>query len=268
MRYFFAGRRRLRKTFLDKFIFLFLDYDGTLTPLVDKPQDADLSLEARELLRRLKDTARCKIAIASGRKLEDIKNRIGIEGIIYVGNHGLEIEGPQIKFKSPVSSLYTGRLQKIKVDLGAKISSVRGAFIEDKGLSLSLHYRQVAQKDMQSLKKIFDTSVSAYSARDEIRIRRGKMVFEIRPPVNWDKGKAALWLLARQRFMLKDKIGVIPFYLGDDVTDEDAFKALKDKGITVRVGEGEDSYAKYYVKDTHEVFRLLEEIEKALVSYE
>ena len=91
------------------------------------------------------------------------------------------------------------------------------------------------------------------------------MVFEIQPPVEWDKGKVTLWLLARQNFALKEKVEVVPLYIGDDVTDEDAFRALGDKGITVRVGESEGSRAEYYLKNTDEVFLLLKDI-KGIVS--
>lgn len=266
MRYLFEEWGRLKKTLSDKFIFLFLDYDGTLTPLVDNPQEAHLPSEIRELLRKLNDAPRCKIVIASGRKLEDLKKRVGLEGVLYVGNHGLEIEGTKINFKSPLSLHYIEALQGIKKDLASKIiSAINGAFIEDKGLALTLHYRLVDKKDIPRLRDLFHQAMVTYLEKDKIRLKDAKMAFEIRPPVAWDKGKVALWLLARQHFMLKDKINVLPLYIGDDVTDEDAFKALKNKGVTVRVDGGAGSSAKYFVKDTSEVFRLLEEIEKVLV---
>lgn len=266
MRYLFSCWQELRKGLSRKFIFLFLDYDGTLVPIVDIPNQAVLSSETRELLKKLRDSARCKIAIISGRKLEDVKDRVGLEGVIYAGNHGLEIEGPKIKFKSPVSSGYLRLLQRIKGDLKRKISSFSGAFIEDKGLTLSLHYRQADEKDIPQLKTIFHETIICHLVKDDLRIKPGKKVLEIMPSVNWDKGKVALWLLARQRFALKDNAGVIPLYIGDDVTDDDAFRVFKDKGITVLVGDPfEDSRAKYYVKNTDEVSRLLKDI-KGMVS--
>ena len=265
MKHLFSDQAELRRRLLDKFIFLFLDYDGTLARIADRPEQACLPSRAKELLKELRDCARCKIAIISGRGLEDIKSRVGLEGIIYAGNHGLEIEGPKIKFKSPVSSSYMSLLRKIKDDLEEKIPSVPGAFIEDKGLALSLHYRQANKRDISALKAIFDEIVYAYSAKDKIRVKTGKMVFEIQPPVKWDKGKVTLWLLARQNFALKEKVEVVPLYIGDDVTDEDAFRALGDKGITVRVGELEGSRAKYYLKDTNEVFMLLKDIKRIVL---
>ncbi len=260
MKYLFSVWQELKEQLAGKFIFLFLDYDGTLSPIVDSPDQAVLSLKARELLKNLRDCPRCKIAIISGRKLEDIRSSVGIEGIIYAGNHGLEIEGPKIRFRSLVPSGYLKLLQRIKAELERGISPFAGAFIEDKGLILSLHYRQVDKKDIQGLKLIFDKTVSVYFAKDRIRVKAGKMVFEIQPPVAWNKGKAALWLLARQSFALKGKPNIIPLYIGDDVTDEDAFKAFENRGITVRIGETEDSRAKYYLKSTDEVFTLLKDI--------
>lgn len=265
MEYLFRSLRDVKRELLNKFLFLFLDYDGTLTALADSPAQAILSSETKELLKKLRDAARCKIAITSGRKLEDIKKRIGLKGLIYIGNHGLEIEGPKVSFKSPLSLHYIEILQKIKKDLAGRISSIKGAFIEDKGLALALHYRLVDKKDIPRLKTFFRQAMITYLVKDKIHLKTAKAAFEIRPPAHWDKGKVALWLLARQHFMLKEKINVLPLYIGDDVTDEDAFRVLQNKGITIRVGEAKDSYAKYYVKDTHEVFRLLEELGKALL---
>ena len=265
MKYLFSVWQELKEQLSGKSVFLFLDYDGTLAPIADSPNQAVLSSETRGLLQGLRDCPRCKIAIISGRKLEDIRSRVGIEGIIYAGNHGLEIEGPKIRFRSLVTLGYLKILQRKKAELERGISPFVGAFIEDKGLILSLHCRQADKKDIQGLKLTFDKTVSVYSAKDKIRVKTGKMVFEIQPPVAWDKGKAALWLLARQSFALKGKPDVIPLYIGDDVTDEDAFKAFENRGITVCVGESAGSRAKYYLKNTEEVFMLLKEI-KGLVS--
>ena len=269
MEYLFSVWKELKKQLCGKFIFLFLDYDGTLASIAETPEKAAITAKNKETLAALLRAPQCRIAIISGRRLEDIKNRIGLEGIIYVGNHGLEIEGPKIKFKSRIPSDYTNLLQNLKSDLQGEFASVKGVVIEDKGLGLSLHYRQAPVDDIPNVKAIFQEIISAPLKENKIRIKSAKMALEIRPPMSWDKGKVALWFLARQRFVLKDKTSVIPLYIGDDVSDEDAFKALKDKGITIRVGgpppPPEDSYAKYYVKDTLEVFRLLEEIEKTSV---
>ncbi len=243
----------------DKFIFLFLDYDGTLTPIVETPDKAVISQEAKELLKKLSKNHDCKIAIISGRSLNDVKNIAGIKDIIYVGNHGLEVEGPKIRFKSSVSPGLKRILRHINNELYGKLSKMRGVFIEDKGLTLSIHYRLVDRKDISLVNNIFTETTQPYILQNKIRISCGKKVYEIRPPVEWDKGKVVLWLLARQQFANGiDK--VLPIYIGDDVTDEDAFKAVKNKGLTVFVGKPKKSYAQYYLKNTSEVMQFLRQL--------
>lgn len=253
---------------------LFLDYDGTLTPIVETPNQAIIPSETKDLLEQLSRKPKCKLAIISGRALKDIKNIVGIKNIIYAGNHGLEIEGPKIKFAIPVSPDYRAILKKIKKSLNIKISSISGAFIEDKGLSLSLHYRLTDKKDIPLLKGIFSKVVSPYLGRnksqepqpnlvswDNIRIKSGKMVLEIGPAVKWDKGKVVLWLSAKQKAVLNRK-SIIPIYIGDDRTDEDAFKAIKNKGLSIFVGKPKHSQSNYYLKNTREVVEFLKQILK------
>jgi len=256
MDYLLDNWEELKKRLKDKYIFVFLDYDGTLTPIVNTPQKAIISASVRLLLRKLSDNSRLKLAFISGRTLEDIKNKIRLKNVIYSGNHGLEIEGPKIKFEPLGLPKYRTILERIKNDLQEKMSSIRGAFLEDKGLSLSLHYRLVDKKQIPHVKTIFHETVILYLVRNKIKIKSGKMVLEVRPPTEWDKGKVVLWLLARQQFALGDK-GVFPVYIGDDVTDEDAFKVLKRRGLTVFVGKPGNSKAEYYLKNTKEVARFL-----------
>jgi trehalose 6-phosphate phosphatase len=168
----------------------------------------------------------------------------------------LEIEGPKIKFESQLSPRIKSIIRRIYEDAVSKLSKIKGVLIEDKGLTISVHYRLVDKKDIQEFLSIFAEITDPYIVRDKIRINSGKKVYEIRPPVMWDKGKIVLWLLARQHFFLeKDKI--LPIYIGDDVTDEDAFKVLKKKGLTVFVGEQGNSEAQYYLKTTEEVTEFL-----------
>ena len=125
---------KLKDSLKDKFIFLFLDYDGTLTPIVESPDKAIISRKTMEILKGLSKNPHCRVAIISGRALKDIKNKIGLEGIIYAGNHGLEIDGPKIKFKTPVSSGYMMILKKIKAVLKKRArqdSKIQNNFIAD-----------------------------------------------------------------------------------------------------------------------------------------
>ncbi|MBU4346356.1 MAG: trehalose-phosphatase [Candidatus Omnitrophica bacterium] len=259
MKYLFAHWDSFKKKLDNKYIILFLDYDGTLTPIVNSPAQAVIPVKIKELLSRLSQNPGCKLAIISGRALGDIKKMVGLENIIYAGNHGLELEGPKIRFQSPIRMRFKAFLKQIKNGLTKKLSSIKGVLIEDKGLSLSIHYRLVNKKKIALLKNILHKTIISYLARKRIKTKAGKMVLEITPPVKWDKGKVVLWLLARQRIFTAGK-PFMPVYVGDDKTDEDAFKVLKDKGLAIFVGRPRKSHAGYYLKNTQETARFLKKI--------
>jgi len=254
--YLFTKLNQIKKLLGGKFILLLLDYDGTLTPIVGTPGEATISKRTRALLEKLSSSPDCKIGVISGRKLEDLKKIIGLEDIIYAGNHGLEIEGPKIKFESQIPPQLKLIIRNIAADIQKRLADIKGVLIEDKGLTLSIHYRLVSKKDMPALKKVVTEVTSSYLASDKIKVNSGKKVYEIKPPIKWDKGKVALWLLARQQFFSGAK-DVLPVYLGDDLTDEDAFAALKKRGLTVFVGRPGNSQADYYLKNTEEVTKFL-----------
>lgn len=244
----------------NRVVFLFLDYDGTLVPIADTPDKASLSAEGREILGKIADNAEMRVAVISGRPLSDIKKMVGIEGIIYAGNHGLEIEGPRIKFTRPFSLKYRSILERIKKEISLELARFRGALLEDKGLSLSIHYRLVDGRKVPLLKAATHGVVAPYLVRKKIKIKPGKKVIEIRPPVEWDKGKVALWLMAGAEFAARGR-SVLPVYIGDDISDEDAFGVLKNKGFTVFVGNPRGkSRAEYYLKDTREVWEFLKKV--------
>ncbi|MEK6528236.1 MAG: trehalose-phosphatase [Nitrospirota bacterium] len=256
MEYLFSQKEKLQDILSDKFILLFLDYDGTLAPIVESPTLATLSKENKGLLKKISEEPNCSLAIISGRSLGDIQSTVGLKGIIYAGNHGLEIDGPKIKFENQISPRLKLIIRHVYKDMVNKLSKINGVLIEDKGLVISVHYRLVAEKDIQELLSIFTEITDPHVVRDKIRIDSGKKVYEVKPPVKWDKGKVVLWFLARQQFNSEGK-NVLPIYIGDDVTDEDAFKALKNKGLTVFVGEPGNSEADYYLKNTEEVTKFL-----------
>jgi len=256
MKYLFSRFNKIKKLFNNKFILLLLDYDGTLTPIVKTPGKAILHKKAKELLRKLSRIPYCKISIISGRGLEDIKKMVGVKGIVYAGNHGLEIGGPEIKFESQVPLRLKSIIRNIVADMQRRLLGIKGALIEDKGLTLSIHYRLVNRKDLPAFKKVISEVINPYVAHGKIKVNEGKKVYEIKPPVEWNKGKVVLWLLARQQFISGVK-NVLPIYIGDDLTDEDAFKALKREGLTVFVGKPGYSKADYYLKGTEEVGKFL-----------
>lgn len=259
-KYFFLGPGRIKKIIKNRFIYLFLDYDGTLAPIVSTPGKAIMPQKTKKALRRLSGISCCKVAVITGRSLSDIQKKIGLKGnIVYVGNHGFEIKGPKINFKSPVPAGYRSTLDEIKQKLQKALSGIKGILIEDKGFSLSLHYRLAGEKDIQKIKTEFYATLVPYEVRNGAKVKTGKKVFEIRPPMDWDKGKVVLWLLARQKFLLgKKKKDILPIYIGDDVTDEDAFGALKGRGLTIRVGKLKNSRARYYLENTDEASGFLD----------
>lgn len=243
----------------EKNVILFLDYDGTLAPIAPNPSQAILPQENKELLERLVKIPRYQVVIISGRALVDLKQMVAIEGIIYIGNHGWQIEGSSMHFESLIPVQISSIMQKIKYELITELSEIQGAFMEDKGVTLSVHYRLVARDKELLVRRIFDHICRPYQRLNMIRIQAGKKVLEIRPPIEWDKGKAALWLLRKQE-ILKGKGSTLSIYIGDDSTDEDAFEALRHIGITVYVGQSRSSASQYFLEGPQEVTEFLKHL--------
>ncbi len=259
MKYLFKDWKRIAKAAAAKEVMLFLDYDGTLTPMAPTPSQALIPPQVRKTLLEFSRTPGCSLAVVSGRALADIRKMVGVPGIFYVGNHGLEIEGPDISFENLMTPDTRVVMGKIKADLEQRISGIPGAFLEDKHFTLSLHYRLAEEKKEPVVRKIFTQVCRPLARGKKIKVSFGKKVLEVRPPFVWDKGNAVSWLLAKRRYAAKGK-EILPFGVGDDVTDEDVFKALKGKGITVVVGKGRRSVARYYVENPAEVHRLIVKI--------
>ena len=261
--YIFSSLEGIKKSLRNKFVYLLLDYDGTLSPIARTPAEAHMPDRAKELLLKLSKTPNCRIAIISGRSLSDISKRVGVKGIVYVGNHGFEIKGPKIKFKSLVSRRYRKVLKEIKTKLKKDLSPFKGVFIEDKGYCLTLHYRLANENDIPAIVSKFYFATFIDEFRKNIQTKFGKMTREIRPPILWNKGMTALWLLEQQSSVLKGKdMRVMPIYIGDDLTDEDAFQVLRNKGLTIFVGKPKSTQARFYLKDNQEVEKFLELILK------
>ncbi len=237
-------------------LLLLLDYDGTLTPIVERPQDAVLSEDMRKVLVELSRIY--LIGIISGRSLADIKKMVGIDGIYYSGNHGFELSGPSVELTKEEARRARPTILKICSAMRARSARFEGMIVEDKGLTASIHYRMVAKEKVQELKELFNELVGPSIKDGTIRITQGKKVLEIRPNVDWDKGRAVEWIM---NVVSKRKGKVYPVYVGDDITDEDAFLVLKGKGLTVLVAqEGGKSNAEYYLRNTEEVGRFLRKL--------
>lgn len=232
-------------------IFLFLDYDGTLTPIVDSPEKAVMSEDMRSLIIRLKEII--SVAIVSGRSLDDLLNLVKIEKMIYAGNHGAEIwDGNKLVIGQQLTNSKQV-LKKIINELKESLSSVQGAIVEDKGITASIHFRMVDDRDLCKLFDIFWSTADSYKGL--FRITSGKKVLEIRPYGIWNKGDAVKWIW--ENFGKKR----VPIYIGDDTTDEDAFKVIKGKGIGICIGRSLNT--DYYLKTQGEVKRLLKWIENS-----
>ncbi|OGW85006.1 MAG: trehalose-phosphatase [Omnitrophica bacterium RIFCSPLOWO2_01_FULL_45_10] len=256
MRYLFKHWGHLKGDLRNSRVMLFLDYDGTLAPIADTPDRAVISKEARGLLYELSNNRGCKLAVISGRSLKDIKSVVGLKNIIYSGNHGLEIDGPNLKFESVVPLGFKETIKKIKLDLVRRLAHIKGVILEDKGYTLSVHYRLVKKENIHLVKTAFHATIIYYLVGNKIKINTGKMILEVRPPIEWNKGKSVMWLLARQGFASRGN-PVLPVYIGDDATDEDAFSALRKRSLTVFVGKPKKSKAKYYLKGHKDVLKFL-----------
>lgn len=231
---------------------VFLDYDGTLTPIVSHPGKALLSDSMRETLQAL--ATRTSVAILSGRDLDDVRQRVNIAAIVYAGSHGFDIAGPG-GLRKQVAAEFLPKLDMVEKELGKKLAGVPGAHLERKRFSIAAHYRNVKESDVPKLER----AVSEAAARHpELRTIAGKKVYELQPNIDWDKGRALMWLLESLRF---DQQEMFPIYIGDDVTDEDAFRAVHHRGAGIVVSEEpRPTAASYSLKDPKEVERFLRKL--------
>lgn len=230
---------------------LLLDFDGTLAPIVDDPGAAAIPSESRAALDRLMAMEGVTAAIVSGRGLGDARQRAGISGITYAGNHGMEIDGPWIHRVHPEARAARPALELAREALERTLDGVPGAWVEDKLLTLSVHYRTTPAAHHEMVR----IAVASAAVLDPaLQVTEGKMVLEVRPRVDWHKGRAVLYLL--------EHIGAPPdapvLYLGDDRTDEDAFAALAGLGEGVVIADPPPvaTAARSFLRNPVEVGRL------------
>jgi trehalose 6-phosphate phosphatase len=244
-------------------LLLLSDYDGTLTPIVSRPEEAILSPEVREKLQALAQKMASSVGIISGRSMAELKSMVAIEGIYYAGNHGLEIEGPGLKYVSPLAEIAQATIKDLARQLSAALDSIAGVIVEDKGLSLSVHYRLVKEEEEITVAETFRQVTLPLLNEEKIRVTSGKKVWEVRPPIDWHKGKAVEAITREIKALLKLE-PVLTIYLGDDTTDEDAFRAVRrPEGWSIFVGgENPASNADYFLNSTAEVEEFLSRLIK------
>ncbi|MEJ2700325.1 MAG: trehalose-phosphatase [Desulfuromonadales bacterium] len=232
---------------------VFLDYDGTLTPIVDHPDRAYFPEAARDAVRNLAKL--CTVAIVSGRDLQDVRRLVGIEEVFYAGSHGFDIAGPQgrrLEFQQ--GSEYLPALEMAEEELKRRLEGVEGVLVERKRFALAVHFRRVAPERHAEVEALFDAVLQDHP---NLRKSGGKMIFELRPDIDWDKGKAVSWLLKQLGLGGPE---VLPLYLGDDLTDEDAFRELRRRGDGVGIVVREETRvtaAHYALEHTGEVRQFL-----------
>jgi trehalose-phosphatase len=244
---------------------LFLDYDGTLSPIAPRPELATLPPATREVLQRL--ALHLPVAILSGRGLEDVAALVGIPSIVYAGSHGFDISGPPLAEGGPPLRHEVGegipeQIERAAVRLRGELQGIEGVLVEPKRFSVAVHFRLADEAALPRIEQAVDDTLAADIAG--LRKAHGKKVFELRPDVDWDKGKALLWVLHEMRLDRSGtgQAGALPLYVGDDVTDEDAFRVLEGgRGIGILVAEEpRPTAAAYSLRDPDEVRRLLERL--------
>jgi trehalose-phosphatase len=241
-------------------ILLLSDYDGTLTPIVEIPEAAAISDDTRQLLVKLTSLPHVKVGLISGRSLTDLKSRVNVRDIIYAGNHGFEIEGPGFKFINPLASEIKPFLRLVTQMLTSAVGTIKGVLVEDKGLTLSVHYRQADDQQAPQVRHIIENTLNHAPVRGIVKMTGGKKVYEVRPAVQWDKGKA-IRLLMKRYGKGGWQSGLLPIYIGDDLTDEDGFETIEryGHGISVHVGgKNVNSIARYYLNSPQDVCRFLD----------
>ncbi|TQD89456.1 hypothetical protein C1H46_024991 [Malus baccata] len=225
-----------------KQIVMFLDYDGTLSPIVEDPDSAFMSNEVLnyygnfgQMRKAVRDAARYfPTAIVSGRCRDKVYSFVQLGELYYAGSHGMDIRGPSksSKYKNDnqavlfqPASEFVPMIDEVYKTLLEKTRSISGARVENNKFCLSVHFRCVDEKSWAALAEQVRLVLNEYP---KLRLTQGRKVLEIRPTIKWDKGKALEFLLESLGYANSNE--VFPVYIGDDRTDEDAFKVLRDRG--------------------------------------
>jgi len=236
---------------------LCLDFDGTLAPIVPEPDEARLLEGIEGVLRELASEA--PVFILSGRDAGDVRNRIRIPGVLYAGSHGFEVmddAGHRTPHEEALPFL--PHLDAAERRLRDETAAIPGVVIDRKRFTVAVHDRLVEDRHLESLYRQVAQVASEFPM---LRSMRGKRVTELLPNIDWHKGRALLWLLEMVGY---DESRHLPICIGDDITDEDALRAVRDWGVGIVVGSGERyTAATYALRDPVEVWEFLMHLERA-----
>ena len=248
----FYGRSAKSAFFSQKKLVIFLDYDGTLTPIVDRPDLAVLSEDMRAAVKRLSE--KYTTAVVSGRMREDVESLVGLKGFFYAGSHGFDIVGPGFSMVQPEAQKLIPLVCEITEYFKKELGAIPGLLVEEKKFSVAVHYRLVDEvKYLSGIQKCVEDAVAKH---ESLRLMHGKKVFEILPAIDWDKGKAIRWIMRALNITWDDSSVV---YIGDDTTDEDAFRMVRTRGTGILVAkEPKESMADFQVASPQEVRKLFE----------
>jgi len=254
--YLFSRRHDLwgalsRKLQSSPSVALFLDYDGTITPLRSKPTAAVLEPETAGLLRVMTKLPGVHVSIVTGRSMEVIRKLVRVRNLGIAASHGFHIVQDGTEWIHPEVGRFSGKLTRLQSKLERSLGEIPNVILERKQGTLTVHYRNVPSRSAGTLKSI--TAASVRTIDPKFQIMRGKKILEIRPPIPWGKGRAVMKMVNGRGSRWRP----LTIFVGDDTTDEDAFRSLRTKGITVRVGRSRSTRAKYYVKNIEDVHRLL-----------
>jgi len=210
---------------------VFFDFDGTLSDIVNDPDTARPVAGATEALQQL--AAHCPVAVLSGRDLADVANRVGVPGIWYAGSHGFELTAPDgTHHQNDAAAAAIPVLEQAATQLRDQLGAIAGVVVEHKRFGVAVHYRNAARERVGDVA----AAVRAAGRRDGLRVTTGREVIELRPDIDWDKGKTLRWVIDH----LPASGSFTPVYLGDDITDEDAFDAVHDDGVPILVRHNDD----------------------------
>ncbi len=237
---------------------VFLDYDGVLAPIVDRPEDAVMSDNMRDTVCALAE--RCPVCVVSGRDRAVVQQLMGIDDLVVAGSHGFDIWTPREgTITHGIAADFEDLIARVTERLRAEVGSIRGVTVEPKRASVAVHYRLVAPEDRERVAAMVQALLAEHP--EQLKVTPGKKVYELEPKIDWNKGRAVFYLM--------DVLGlasdeIAPLYLGDDITDEDAFRALRGRGVGIIVGRPDDpevadraTAAEFVLASTEEVERFL-----------